>query len=55
MTASHMFFDGKIVDIGTNYEEFKKNGTEVEYDVNDPDFMYFVKTIALSTKTVFLY
>jgi sodium/potassium-transporting ATPase subunit alpha len=31
MTASHMFFDGKIIDISVNYEEFKLRGTEVSY------------------------
>jgi sodium/potassium-transporting ATPase subunit alpha len=31
MTASHMFYSGKIIDISTNYEEFTRKGTEITY------------------------
>ena len=44
MTASHMFFNGKVIDISTNYEEFKLRGTEVSYDneIQDSGFQALV-------------
>ena len=40
MTASHLFYNGNIMDISTNYEEFTKNGKPVAYsdDLGKPDF-----------------
>ena len=38
MTASHLFYDGKIVDISVNYEIHCKEGTPIEYDINEAGF-----------------
>lgn len=39
MTASHMFYNGKVIDISTNFEE-EKNGKNIDYinDIRDPGF-----------------
>ena len=33
MTASHMWYDGMILDVSINYEEFLQHGTQIEYNV----------------------
>ena len=39
MTVSHMFYDLKIVDASTNYEDFKKGKIDqVEYNINEAGF-----------------
>jgi hypothetical protein len=40
MTASHMFYDGKIIDISVNYEEFKLRGKDLPYmdELKEPGF-----------------
>jgi sodium/potassium-transporting ATPase subunit alpha len=32
MTASHMFYNGKIIDISTNYEEKQRKNAEIPYE-----------------------
>jgi hypothetical protein len=55
MTASHMFLGGRIQDVSINYEKVKKEGIEVEYDVEDPDFKALITSIALGSKAYFYY
>ena len=55
MTASNCFYNGKCVDISTNYEEVTKNGTSVNYNINDPGFKSLMESVALSTKATFSY
>jgi sodium/potassium-transporting ATPase subunit alpha len=40
MTASHMFYSGKIIDISVNYEEFKLRGKDLPYseEINEEGF-----------------
>ncbi len=57
MTASHMFYNGKVIDISVNYEEFKKNGKDIPYedDMEDPGFKSVLECIALGSKATFSY
>lgn len=57
MTASHMFYSGKVIDISTNYEEFKRKGTEIPYrdEINEPGFQHCLECIALGSKASFSY
>lgn len=38
MTASHMVYNGMLVDIGVNNEIAKRDNIEVEYDIKDEGF-----------------
>lgn len=38
MTASHMCYDGMVVDVSVNYEKVKKEGVEAEYNIEDSGF-----------------
>jgi len=54
MTVSHMFYDLKIVDASTNYEDFKKGKIDqVEYNINEAGFKQLMQCVALSTKATF--
>ena len=56
MTVSHMLMNGTIIDASVNYSDVQKDPTvKTEYSTSDPNFMEFVKTIALSTSASFSY
>jgi hypothetical protein len=63
MTVSHIYYNGKIVDASTNYQVHERNQKKenpdekivLGYDLNDPNFMEIVKSVALSTYTIFAY
>jgi hypothetical protein len=55
MTASHIFYDGKVIDVSTNYEEKVKNGKEIDYDVNEIGFKKMIELVALGTTAQFAY
>lgn len=38
MTVSHMFYDGRIYDVSTNYEDYIKSGKKIFYDIEDIGF-----------------
>lgn len=38
MTASHMCYDGMVIDVSVNYEKVKKEGAEIEYNIEDSGF-----------------
>ena len=53
MTASHMFFDAKIIDISKNYEAVTRNGESVDYNINEAGFQSLMDCIALGSKATF--
>lgn len=55
MTASHMCYDGMVVDVSINYEKVKKEGAEIEYNVEDAGFQAVINSIALGSKAYFYY
>lgn len=55
MTASHMCYDGMVIDVSVNYEKVRKEGAQVEYNVEDPGFKAVIDSIALGSKAYFYY
>ena len=71
MSVSNMFFDGRIVDCSVNWQVYQKakakelakpekdqdinKVAKPEYTMNDAGFKLMVKTIALSTTSIFQY
>jgi sodium/potassium-transporting ATPase subunit alpha len=55
MTASHCFYNGFSLDLSTNYEEVRKSGARVAYDVNDFGFKSLMQCVALGSKATFSY
>lgn len=54
MTVSHLWYDGDMHDASVNYQQKLKNkDLDIDYDLNDPSFSFFIRTIVLSTKAFF--
>jgi hypothetical protein len=39
MTVSHLYYDYRVVDASVNYQQYKQDGTPIEYDPDDPGFV----------------
>lgn len=56
MTVSHLFYGGRYVDAGVNYENHLKNPSlKLGYDMQNKDFKELVKLMALGSKASFGY
>lgn len=57
MTASHIFYDGKIIDVSINFEEKTRNNIDIPYleAIEEPGFQSLIKCIALGSKATFSY
>ena len=59
MTASHLWYNLNMVDIGQNLQRFKmaaeRSRGSLAYNVNDPEFRDVIRTVALGSKCTFNY
>lgn len=63
MTVSHIFYNRRIVDASVNYQAYERNlqkekpdaNLRIGYNVKDENFIELVKSVTLSTYTIFTY